>query len=94
MKPEVEMLVVTDPHHELVEPGAVAGDRVAQPLLDPLVDEQPVEVGHLGGEPQQCDVLLAEHAVVDAAVVGQDQRAQARVLALGGRSSSRAGPVA
>jgi hypothetical protein len=30
-------------------------------------------------------VLLVEDAVVDAAVVGQYQRAQARVLALGGR---------
>src|SRR5262245_53592189 len=76
------MLVVACPDHELVEPGAAARHGLAEPLLDPLVHEYAVEMGHLRGQPQQGDVLLAEHAVVDAAVVGFDQRAQPRVLAL------------
>src|SRR3984893_16144460 len=85
VEPDVEMLVVTDPHDELVEPGAIAGDRLAEPLLDPLVDEHTVEMGHLRRQPKQADMLLGEYAVVDAAVIRQDERAQPRGLALGRR---------
>ena len=41
------------PHHQLVQPAAVAADGLAQPLLDELVHEQAVDVRHLRGEPQQ-----------------------------------------
>src|ERR1700730_2952352 len=82
VEPDVEMLVVTDPHHELVEPGTVAGDGLAEPLLDPLVDEDAVEMGHLGRQLQQGYVLLSEDAIVDAIVVGAHKRAQPGILPL------------
>ena len=76
------MLVVAHPHHQLAQPGAIAGGGLAEPLLDPFVHEDAVEMRHLGGEPQQGGMLLGEDAVVDAAVVRPHQRAQARILAL------------
>ncbi len=73
---------VAPPGADQVQPGPVAGDRVAELPLDGEVDQDAIDVRQAGGQAQQGDLALAPQRGVEVAMVGQHQAGRVQRVAL------------